>query len=228
MSGELPPWRLRAVDYIGLGFLLVFTEELWRSPKTWYSWAGALAIGIALLWAGEAVPRFWNWMRGRAVDSSAKLRPNVRFVGFKRIVIDPDFPDLALAALCFENVLATEKSVDDFSLAQLRVTYVDSSTKRVIAQAFPARWHESPDTPIAIHAGETKCALIASCIGNAWTTDSLTGGAWEYDRVHVPLPLGKIKITASLVGKNNISIRAVKGMLTLQAGGYVSFKKSII
>ena len=225
---DMPAWKLRIPDYLGLGFLLLVPEELWRHPKVWYSWGGALAIGIAFLWAGEAVPRAWHWMRGTTEHSSANLRPNVRFVGFKRIAIDPDFPELVLAALCFENVLITERVVDAFGIARLRVTYVDSSTKRVIAQAFPARWHESPDTPIAIHAGETKCALIASCIGNAWTTDSLSGGGWEYDREHVPLPLGKIKITASLIGKDNVSIRAVKGVLTLQAGGSATFKKSII
>lgn len=222
---DMPGWKLRLPDYLGLGFLLIVPEELWRNPRAWYSWTGALALGVTFLWAGDVAPKFWNWMRGRAIASPS---PNVQFVGFKHIVIDPDFPDLALAVLCFENVLVAGKNVDNFTLAQLHVTYADPRTKRVIAQAFPARWHSSPDTPISIHAGETKCAVIASCIGKKWTTDSLTGGGWQYDRVHILLPLGKITITAALIGKNNVSTRRIKGVLTLQLGGSATFKKSLI
>lgn len=80
-DGSLPKWHLRAVDYIGLGFLLVFPEELWRRPKAWYSWGGALALGILFLWLGDIVPIAWKrvlarWRSPKAL--AAALTENLR------------------------------------------------------------------------------------------------------------------------------------------------------
>jgi hypothetical protein len=159
---------------------------------------------------------------------------NVQFVGFKRIPIDPDLPELALATLCFENVLIPRESIADFRFARLRVNYRDFSTGETIAEAFPARWHNSPDDPIDILAGEEKCAIIASCFGSKWATDSLIDvpanpaleygfGGSEYKRESVPLPLGCIKVKATLIGEHNLSIQQVSGILTLAENGNASF-----
>lgn len=159
---------------------------------------------------------------------------NVRFVGFRRIQIDPDFPDLTLATLCFENALIPGKPVVDFHFARLQVNYSDFSTEEMIAEAFLARWHDSPHAPIDISAGRKQCAIIASCISSKWATDSLIDtpinpaleydfGGSEYKHESVPLPLGRIKIKATLIGTHNLSIPPVEGILTLGADGSASF-----
>ena len=159
---------------------------------------------------------------------------NVQFLGFLKIQIDPDLPELALATLCFENVLIPGESIANFRFARLRVNYSDFSTGEIVATVFPARWHNSPDIPIDILAGEKKCAVIASCIGSKWTTDSLIlvpvspdleygfGGS-EYRRERVTLPIGRIKIEATLIGERNLSILPVTGVLTLGESGTASF-----
>lgn len=175
----------------------------------------------------------------RQPDQSCAVGPktpshNMRFVGFRRIQINPDFPDLALATLCFENVLIPGKLIADFHFARLKVNYLDFSTGDAIAKAFPARWHDSPEAPISICASEIKCAIIASCIGNKWATDSLIDtpinpaleygfGGSEYKHESVPLPLGRIKIKATLIGTHNLSIPPVEGILTLEKNGAASF-----
>lgn len=60
---DLPGWHLRAFDYVGLGFLLLVAEQLWQHPKVWYSWCGALAIGLLCLWLGERAPTKWKQLR---------------------------------------------------------------------------------------------------------------------------------------------------------------------
>jgi hypothetical protein len=163
-----------------------------------------------------------------------RLTHNVRFIGLKRIQLIRDVPDMALATLCFENSLIAGQEILDFHLARLRVDYSDPSTGEKIAEAFLARWNESPDAPIDILGSEKKYAIIASCLGSKWTTDSLIDvpvnpaleygfGGSEYKRSHVPLPLGRIKINATLIGARNLSIPPVEGILTLGEDGSVSF-----
>jgi hypothetical protein len=62
---DLPGWRLRVLDYVGLGFLLLVAEEVMRRPKVWYSWTVPLAIGVVLLWLGDAAPTVWKWLIGK-------------------------------------------------------------------------------------------------------------------------------------------------------------------
>jgi hypothetical protein len=163
---------------------------------------------------------------------------NVQFVGFRKIQIAPDMPELALATLCFENVLISGGSIADFHFARLQVHYSDFSTGEEIAKAFLARWHDSPAAPIDIMGGEKKCAIIASCIGSKWATDALIDapvnpaleygfGGSEYKHESVPLPLGRIKIKATLIGTRNLSIPPIEGILTLGEDGATSFKQTI-
>ena len=165
---------------------------------------------------------------------SEGLGHNIQFVGFKLIQIDPGLPDLALAALCFENILIPGKSLGNFRLAELRVVYRDFTTGEVIATAYPAKWHDSPDAPIDICADEKRCAIIASSLGSKWATDSLIEvtinpelqygpGGTEYKRESVPLQLGRIKVKATLIGAHNLSIPPVEGILTLGEDGNASF-----
>jgi len=173
-------------------------------------------------------------MESKPSPSSIRLSHNVQFSGFKIIQITPDLPELALAALCFENTLIPEEAIADFHFARLQVHYSDPATGDVIAKAFLARWHDSPDAPIDILGGERKCAIIASCIGSKWATDSLIDapinpaleygfGGSEYKHASVPLPLGRIKVKATLIGTHNLSIPPVDGILTLGKNGSASF-----
>jgi hypothetical protein len=170
----------------------------------------------------------------KAVLKPSRLNHNVQFAGFKRIQIDKDFPDLAMATLCFENVLIPDESIADFHFARLQVTYSDLNTGGVIAETFMVRWHESPAAPIDICAGRKCCAIIASCIGSKWATDALIDtpinpaleygfGGSEYKHESVPLPLGRIKVKATLIGTRNLSISLIQGTLTLGEDGNASF-----
>jgi len=163
---------------------------------------------------------------------------NVQFVGFKLFDFGSDLPGLALGLFCFENVLIPGKPIENFRFARLRVAYRDLSTGEVIAESFPAKWHGSPDAPIDILGGEKKCAVIASCIGSKWTTDSLREepvnprlsyglGGTEYTRECFPLPLGRMKIEATLTGERNLSISPVSGVLTLGEIGSASFARDV-
>jgi hypothetical protein len=169
----------------------------------------------------------------------ARIKHNVQFVGFRRIQIDSDFPDLALATLCFENALIPEKPVADFHFARLQVNYSDFSTGEALADVFLSRWHDSPDAPIDICAGRKQCAIIASSIGSKWATDSLIDtpinlaleygfGGSEYRHESVPLPLGRIKVKATLIGTHNLSIPPIKGILTLGEDGAASFMQDFV
>ena len=62
---DLPGWHLRVFDYIGLGFLLLVAELLLQHPKVWYSWSGALVIGVICLWLGETAPTKWKKLQVR-------------------------------------------------------------------------------------------------------------------------------------------------------------------
>ena len=212
----------------------------------WWAWA---VCGIC--WAYWLLTAPWMkrhiWCRGIALQSAispvvplpsigdyTKPSHNVQFAGFKLFPLDPDLPDLALGLFCFENVLIPGKPIENFHSARLRVIYRDFSSGETIAEAFPARWHDSPDDSISICADENKCAVIASCIGSKWTTDSLIDvpinpaleygfGGSEYKRESIPLPLGRIKIKATLIGEQNLSLPPIEGILTLGENGHASF-----
>jgi len=65
VSEGLPGWGVRILDYLGLGLILLATEQLWQHPRLWPSWGGAFVGGVACLWLGDAVPITWKRLQER-------------------------------------------------------------------------------------------------------------------------------------------------------------------
>lgn len=165
------------------------------------------------------------------VPTSAEGKPaspkhNVQCIGFKRIEIDPQFPDLSMAALCFQNVPVSGEPIGEFGYARLKVDYHIPSTGERITEVFPAKWFDCHGPSVRIDV-TTKCALIALCIGSKWTADRIIEDSedWrgEFRVECVDLPLGQIKIVATLLGEHNLSIAPVVGILTLGENGAATF-----
>lgn len=160
---------------------------------------------------------------------------NVHFVGFNRIQIDPDSPEPTFAALCFQNVPITGQALGEFRCARLKAEYYDAATGQKIAEVFPVRWHEFMQPTVDL-SFVTRCALIASFIGNKWTADRMVeiqpnpAAEYEFEPDYRPestdLPLGAIRIVATLFGEKNVSIAPIRGILTLDQNGVVHFKNS--
>jgi hypothetical protein len=244
---DMPAWRLRIPDYLGLGFLLLVPELVWRNPKAWYSWGGALAIGIIFLWAGDAIPIAWKRLLGwwpwnklrereaelaKSFQDNSELRSksgldkplhNVQFVGFKFIHEEP----FRIAALIFKNVPTLGRLLGKFESPRLRVIYCENSTGQEIADMCPAQWWDEKDGIDDISAGGRN-AVVASCFEGKWTALSINEPPQDFDAWHklnsVELPTGKIRIVAALSGKDGqLSIGTVTGVLTLETDGTASF-----
>lgn len=210
-------------------------------------------IGCGLFWLAWLLSH--PWMR-RHVYARAAIFPssqfpvmplpephrgkpthNVQFVGFKHIIPDPKLPGLAFAALCFRNIEIPNQTLGEFRSARLRVDYYQESTGEEITSVFPVRWFDL-DTPAISIGVIMRCAVIASCIGNDWATDYWAEvpinpalehgfGGTEYKRAYSTLPLGRIKIAATLFGEQYLSIPRIEGILTLGEEGVAAFKQSV-
>jgi hypothetical protein len=233
LGGDLPEWKARVVDYVGLGFLLVFTEEIFRSPKDWHLWGGALALGTAFLWSGDAVPHAWKWMRGKwsedltqSVATKDKPVHNVRFIGFKFIDEEP----FRIATLGYKNVPKGKTLLGKFESPRLRVVYYEGSTGQEIADMCPLQWWDKEEGVNDISA-EEGFAVIASYFEGKWTASELNEPSEDYDAWHqlnsASLPVGKIRIVTSLSGREGrISGESITGVLTLGMDGTASFTKT--
>jgi hypothetical protein len=244
---DMPAWKLRIPDYLGLGFLLLVPELIWRNLKAWYSWGGALAIGIVFLWAGDAIPiawkrllAWWPWnkLREREVELAKSLQDNselrsksgldkplhnVQFVGFKFIHDEP----FRVATLCFQNVSNAGKLLGKFERPRLRVIYYEHSTGQEIADMCPVQWWDEKDGIDDISA-EGRNAVVASCFEGKWTALEINEPPEDFDSWNklrsVELPAGKIRIVAALSGKEGrLSSKSVTGILTLETEGTASF-----
>jgi hypothetical protein len=160
--------------------------------------------------------------------SQAGSKHNVQCLGTTQITEPPQ-----MLALCFENVLIPNKLVDEFKSARLKVVYFSHPSGEEILEVFPARWWGTREA--AVNLGTKKrCAEIATFIpDSAYITDRFNG--WKAHQVietkNDPntllirfLPLGAIRIVATLIGEGNLSIPPFTGILTLEKDGSASFE----
>jgi len=251
---ELPKWHLRAVDYIGLGFLLLVPEELWRTPRTWYSWGSALALGVTCLWFGDAAPTirgriaaWWPWHQLRVARAElakvrqenseihedrgpAKAQHNVQCVGFR--FISEEHVPLSYAALCFQNVPTLGKLMGKFEYPCLRVVYYENSTGQEIADLCPLQWYESENLPSEITAdvsyAEIATFLVASSVWRLFEVNERSIDDLDYrDKFRFrEVPAGEYRIIAILSGSPKLHISPVTGILTLGKDGTASFQRT--
>jgi len=214
VGGDLPKWNLRSADYIGLGFLLLVAEELWHRPKVWYSWGGALAIGVAFLWAGDTFPHLWKRMRGKTDDPPVAATPqhNVQCLGVRT-------GDRA-ADIGFVNVEIPNREIISFHQARLKIRY--SLAGNQIETVFPARWIGSDDAEISVEF-VPQYAVLAVYIGNEWYGVEIK----ESRRKLKSLPTAELRIEATLIGEGNLSIVPLTGSLALRKDGTASFSKEL-
>jgi hypothetical protein len=249
---DMPVWKLRIPDYLGLGFLLLVPELVWRNPKAWYSWGGALAIGVVFLWAGDAIPiawkrllAWWPWNKFHAKDAELakvlqdnsalrvksgldKSSHNVQFVGFKFIHDEP----FRIATLGFQNVPNAGKPIGKFKRPRLRVIYYEYSTGQEIEDMYSVQWWDEKDGIDDISA-KGRNAVVASYFEGKWRIiegdehpiTNLDLDSPPYEPRSVELPFGETRIIAILsCNYNDSPVVTTTGMLTLGEDGSASFK----
>jgi hypothetical protein len=137
-----------------------------------------------------------------------------------------------MLALCFENVLIPNEPVDELRSARLKVVYYKHPSGEEILEVFPARWWGAKEA--AVNFGTKKrCAEIASHtslgaptdLDNGWKAHQVIEMKTEPNTLLIRfLPLGAIRIVATLIGEGNLSIAPFTGILTLEKGGSASFE----
>jgi hypothetical protein len=236
VKAHLPRWITMHSEITIIALLiciclsLLFTDDKAKGnvptlPEISNSSAGGIATATA---AGGKVEQHFHSYPDTPPSVQPPPRPkhNVQYVGFKSIQIDPQRPGLSFAILYFQNIPIAGESVGEFRHARVRVTYRHESTDEEITDIFPARWNGEDDAAVNIgfHA---QGAVIASCIGDEWTADRTIKkqAHWgTYTEVEsIPIPTGTLKITATLIGENNISLAPITGILTLGNDSTASF-----
>jgi hypothetical protein len=139
-----------------------------------------------------------------------------------------------MLALCFENVLIPNESIDEFRLARLKVAYYGHPSGEKILEVFPAKWCGTTEGAVDIGT-EKICGEIASY--NARLSIPRLFSGWEAHQVMETkadpngvlirfLPLGAIKIVATLIGEGNLSLTPFTGILTLEEDGSAAFEQT--
>jgi hypothetical protein len=164
---------LRVLDYIGLGFLLLVPEEIWRNPKGWYSWGAALVIGVVFLWLGDAIPIAWKWLLREwpwgqlRIAKAENLELRKRLDTPKELVTLPapaqgrlvkpphnvqfagfnllHWEAFGLACLHFQNAPTAGKLLGKFNHPRLRVIYYEHSTGQEIDDFYSVPWHDKDE-----------------------------------------------------------------------------------
>jgi hypothetical protein len=162
--------------------------------------------------------------------SQTRSRHNVQCLGLTQIT-----EELQMLAVCFENVLIPNEPVDEFKSARLKVVYFSHPSGEEILEVFPARWSGTREATVNLGT-KKRCAEIATFIpDSAYITDRFNG--WKAHQVIETksdpntllirfLPLGAIKIVATLIGEGNLSIAPFTGILTLEKGGSATFEQT--
>jgi hypothetical protein len=162
--------------------------------------------------------------------SQAGSKHNVQCLGTTGITDPPQ-----MLALCFENVLIPNEPVDEFKSARLKVVYFSHPSGEEILEVFPARWWGTREATVNLGT-KKRCAEIASFDpSHGYISDRFNG--WQAHQVietkNDPntllilfLPLGAIKIVATLIGEGNLSIAPFTGILTLEKGGSATFEQT--
>lgn len=148
----LPGWRIRVIDYIGLGFLLLVPEELWRHPKLWYSWSGALAVGVICLWLGDAVPiarmRILGWFQAPKALAAA-LAENADLKNQLAELLAPKTGPLTTAH--------PPETIHTISFDYLPISPLEKEWKQVYNQDGEAEFGSDPEIP-----GSLRIKIIKS------------------------------------------------------------------
>jgi hypothetical protein len=137
-----------------------------------------------------------------------------------------------MLALCFENVLIANESIDELRSARLKVAYYGHPSGEKILEVFPAKWCGTADG--AVDIGMKKvCGEIASYgkefppLDSKWNAheviETKTGSNGVLIRF---LPNGEMKIVATLIGEANLSLPPFTGILTLEKSGSATFEQT--
>lgn len=153
------------------------------------------------------------------------LKHNVQCVG---VEIGPDFP---IVRMCFRNIETPGKPFGSFRSARLKVNYISESSGEEIAEVFPVRWIGFDEDKIEIGV-KKQCAEIARQSTFGWealSTRAIPGeiGGREYTTDSTYLPSERLKIVATLIGENNLSLdKPIEGILALDQDGSASFTRT--
>ena len=155
--------------------------------------------------------------------SQTGSKHNVQCLGLIEVSEPPQ-----MLALCFENVLIPDVRVDEFKSARLKVTYYTHPGGEEILEVFPARWWGTKEATVNLGT-KKRCAEIASynpsAFMNKWQAHQVIEMKTDPNTLLIRfLPLGAIRIVATLIGEGNLSIAPFTGILTLEKGGSASFE----
>lgn len=133
------------------------------------------------------------------------------------------------ADIGFVNMEIPNRTVASFHRARLKIRYSLAHSGQAVEIVFPARWIDSDEYDISIGFVPVY-AVLAVQIGSEWygveTEEVLMPHAEieaYYRRKLKPLPSGKLRIEATLIGENNLSLAPFTGTLTLGENGMASF-----
>jgi len=202
----------------------------------WVSWtvAGICAfLAVFLTWREQEQKIATLAARIQVLESPASsalgshperepTKPNVQCLGVE--VGD------GTAKICFRNVETPGKPVGDFRGARLKVEYFLDSSGEEVATVFPARWIGYDQDAIAIDF-VPRCAVLAVQIDIGWCALSTTEipsenseAGWKWNVERTALPAARLRIKATLIGENNLSILPVVGVLELCENGNAKFE----
>lgn len=136
-------------------------------------------------------------------------------------------------AVCFENVLIPNESIEELKSARLKVNYYSSLSGEEILEVFPAKWCSTREAAINLR---TKKAYgeIASYYGSVgpaleskWKAHQVIETIADPNGILIRfLPLGPMKIVATLIGEGNLSLTPFTGILTLEKDGSATFEQT--
>lgn len=150
--------------------------------------------------------------------SQTGSKHNVQCLGLTGIKEPPQ-----MLALCFENVLIPNEPVDEFKSARVKVVYYSHPSGEEILEVFPARWWGTREATVNLGT-KRMCAEIASYF-DGWKAHQVIEMKADPNTLLIRfLPLGTIRIVATLIGEGNLSIAPFTGILTLEKGGSASFE----
>jgi hypothetical protein len=139
------------------------------------------------------------------------LKHNIQCLG----VTIEDF----MVLICFQNVPKPGEPIGDFREARLSVEYRVEATGEVWDTIFPARW--ASESPQNVSIGVVPiCAFLAAY----YPLEDRKWKALRNDKIEgITLPPDRFRIKATLIGENNLSIKPIKGILTLEEDGRASW-----
>jgi hypothetical protein len=152
---------------------------------------------------------------------------NVKCLGIMKVDGHPQ-----MLALCFENVLIPNESIDELRSARLKVAYYGHPNGEKILEVFPAKWCGTTES--AVNIGTKKiCGEIASYgrefppLDSKWNAHELIETKAGPNGVLIQfLPNGTMKIVATLIAEGNLSLTPFTGILTLEKRGSATFKQT--